>query len=72
MVAQELAEGPQDIQESNTASSVKDAVKAVRTGVHLKETKKPCMTPAAHQREALTNTMINFIQKANSNQKVGR
>ena len=69
MVAQELVEGPEDIQESNAASSVKDAVKAVRTGVHLQETKKPHMTPAARQREALTNTMINFIEKAKSNQE---
>ena len=45
MVANELAEGPQDLQEAST--SVKDAVKAVRTGVHLQETKKPHMTPAA-------------------------
>ena len=69
MVAQELVEGPEDIQESNAASTVKDAVKAVRTGVHLQETKKPRMTPAARQREALTNTMINFIEKAKSNQE---
>ena len=60
LIAEELAEGPQDIQES---------VKAVRTGVHLQETKKPRMTASAKQREALTNTMISFIQKANSNQE---
>ena len=68
VVAQELVNISDDIQESNGGSSVKDAVKAVRTGVHLQETKKPCMTPAARQREALTNTMINFIEKAKSNQ----
>ena len=67
LVANELAEGPQDLQEAST--SVKDAVKAVRTCVHLQETKKPHMTPAARQREALTNTMINFIEKAKSNQE---
>ena len=67
LVANELAEGPQDIEDVST--SVKDAVKAVNTGVHLQETKKPCMTPAARQREALTNTMINFIEKAKSNQE---
>ena len=69
MVAQELVEGPEDIQESNAASSVQDAVKAVKTGVHLQETKKPCMTPAAQQREAYTNTMINFTEKVKSNQE---
>ena len=68
VVAQELVNVSDDIQESNGGSSVKDAVKAVRTGVHLQETKKPCMTPAARQREALTNTMINFIEKDKSNQ----
>ena len=47
LVVQELVEGPQDMEESNAVSSVKDAVKAVRTDVHLQETKKPCMTPAA-------------------------
>ena len=69
MVGQELVEGQEDIQESNAATTVKDAVKAVSTGVHLQETKKPRMTPAARQREALTNTMINFIEKAKSNQE---
>ena len=69
MVAQELVEGPEDMQESNAASSVKDAVKAVRTGVHLQEIKKPHLTPAAQQLEALTNTMIYFIEKAKSNQE---
>ena len=69
MIAQELAEGPQDIQESNAVSSVKEAVKAVRTGVHLQETKKPRMTAGAKQCEALTNIMISFIQKANTNQE---
>ena len=68
VVAQELVNVSDDIQESNGGSSVKDAVKAVRTGVHLQETKKPHMTPAAWQREALTNTMINVIEKAKSNQ----
>ena len=68
VVAQELVNVSDDIQESNGGSSVKDAVKAVRTGVHLQETKKPRMTPATRQREALTNTMINFIEKAKSNQ----
>ena len=67
LVAEELAEGLQDIQESNAVSTVKEAVKAVQTGVHLQETKKPHMTASAKQREALTNTMISFIQKANSN-----
>ena len=69
LVAEELAKGPQEIQESNAVSSVKEAVKAVQTGVHLQETKKPCMTAGAKQHEALTNTMISFIQKANSNQE---
>ena len=69
LIAEELAEGPQDIQESNAVSTVKEAVKAVRTGVHLQETKKPRMTASAKQCEALTNTMISFIQKANSNQE---
>ena len=35
----------------------------------MQETRKPRMTPAARQRETLTNTMINYIQKANSNQE---
>ena len=69
LIAQELADGPQETEESSATSSVKDAVKAVRTGVHLQETKKPRMTPAACQREALTNTMISFIEKAKSNQE---
>ena len=69
LVAKEIAEGPQDIQQSKAVSSVKEALKAVRTGVHLQETRKPRMTPAARQRETLTNTMINYIQKANSNQE---
>ena len=69
LVAEEIAEGPQDIQQSKAVSSVKEALKAVRTGVHLQETRKPCMTPAARQRETLMNTMINYIQKANSNQE---
>ena len=53
MIAEELAQGPQDIQESNTVSSVKEAVKAVCSGVHLQETKKPHMTAGAKQCEAL-------------------
>ena len=69
LVAEEIAEGPQNIQQSKAVSSVKEALKAVRTGVHLQETRKPHMTPAARQRETLTNTMINYIQKANSNQE---
>ena len=69
LVAEEMAEGPQDIQQSKAVSSVKEALKAVRTEVHLQETRKPHMTPAARQRETLTNTMINYIQKANSNQE---
>ena len=69
LVAKEIAEGPQDIQQSKAVSSVKEALKAVQTGVHLQETRKPRMTPAARQRETLKNTMINYIQKANSNQE---
>ena len=69
LVAEEIAEGPQDFQQSKAVSAVNDALKAVRTGVHLQETKKPRMTAAAKQRETLTNTMISYIQKANSNQE---
>ena len=69
LVAQEIAEGPQDFQQSKAVSAVNDALKAVHTGVHLQETKKPRMTIAAKQRETLTNTMISYIQKANSNQE---
>ena len=69
LVAEEIAEGPQDIQQSKAVSLVKEALKAVQTGVHLQETRKPRMTPAARQRETLTNTMINYFQKANSNQE---
>ena len=35
LVAQEIAEGPQDIQQSKAVSAVNDALKAVHTGVHL-------------------------------------
>ena len=69
VVTEEMAEGPQDIQQSKAVSSAKEALKAVCTGVHLQETRKPCMTPAARQRENLTKTMINYLQKANSNQE---
>ena len=65
VVAEEMAEGPQDIQQSK----VKEALKAIHTGVHLQETRKPHITPAARQRENLTKTMINYLQKANSNQE---
>ena len=41
LVAKEIAEGPQDIQQSKAVSLVKEALKAVRTGVHLQETRKP-------------------------------
>ena len=64
-----MAEGPQDFQQTKAVSTMKEALKAVRTGVHLQETRKPRMTPAARQRENLTNTIINYLQKANSNQE---
>ena len=63
LIAREMAETPEELA---AIPSTVEAMKAVTTGIHLQETRKPRMTPAARQREALTNTMINYINKATS------
>ena len=66
LIAREMAETPEELA---AIPSTVEAMKAVTTGIHLQETRKPRMTPAARQREALTNTMINYINKTTSQEK---
>ena len=42
-----MAERPQDLSQANVVNSIKDAVKAVSSGVHLQETRKIYLLPAA-------------------------
>ena len=66
LLAREMAEVPEDLE---AIPSAVDAMKAVTTGIHLQETRKPHMTPAARQWEALTSSMINYINKVNTQEK---
>ena len=66
LIAREMAETPEELA---AIPSRVEAMKAVTTGIHLQETRKPRMTPAARQREALTNIMISYINKATSQEK---
>ena len=63
LVTQEMAEGPQDLSEARALNSIQSAVKAVSSGIHLQETRKVRLTPAACQRQEMQNTMLSYIKK---------
>ena len=42
-----MVERPQDLPQANVVNSVRDAVKDVSPGVHLQETRKVYLLPAA-------------------------
>ena len=63
MLAEEMAEGPQDFAQARAVNSIGDAVKAVSSGVHLQDARKMRLTPAAKQRQELQNTMLSYIQR---------
>ena len=63
MLAEEMAEGPQDFTQARAVNSIGEAVKAVLTGVHLQDSRKLCLTPVARQRQEIQNTMLYYIQR---------
>ena len=63
MLAEEMAEGPQDFTQARAINSIGEAVKAVSTGVHLQDPRKQRLTPAARQRKDIQNTMLSYIQR---------
>ena len=63
MLAEEMAEGPQDFAQARAVNSIGDAVKAVSSGIHLQDARKMKLTPAAKQRQDIQNTMLSYIQR---------